>query len=143
MKSLEQSDAINCVFVDEGHSEVALGLHFRMCQISALVALLAKFNFEVVRYSQPYAFGIFHLNLQTVQNKAFQSSPEFSGTYPSSCDVRSICSLTRGDFLNVYLHCGLQAVFVMITVLQSSVDFLCKNSSIRQKPTLCSAISFV
>ena len=63
----------------------------------------------------------------TVQNETFQSIPELSGTSRSSFDVKSISSITREDFSNVYKCSGLQALFV--TVFYTPVDLLCKNSN--------------
>ena len=67
-----------------------------------------------------------HLNFKTGQNETFQSVPELSGTYRSCFDVKAISSITSEDFSEVYWYSGLQALFV--TVLQTSVDLLCKKS---------------
>ena len=53
-----------------------------------------------------------HLNFQTVKNETFHSVPELSGTYRGSFDVKSISSMTSGDFSDVYKYSGMQALFV-------------------------------
>ena len=67
-----------------------------------------------------------HLHFQTVQNETFHSVPELTGTCRSSFDVKPISSMTSENFSEVSWYSGLQALFV--TVFQTSVDFLCKNS---------------
>ena len=80
-------------------------------------------------FSEGYLFtgfyGMFQ-QFETVQNETFQSIPEVSGTCRSSLDVKSISSITREDFSNVYKCSGLQTLFV--AVIYTSVDLLCKNS---------------
>ena len=72
-----------------------------------------------------------HLNLQTVENETFQSSPAQSSVvhipwYTRVYEVKPTFGMTRGDFSEVYWHSGVQVLFV--TVFQTAVDPLCKNS---------------
>ena len=73
-----------------------------------------------------FGWGATLINLQTLENETFQSSPEFSCTYESSFEVKPTSGMTKSDFSEVYWYSGVQVVFV--TVFQTAVDPLCKNS---------------
>ena len=73
-----------------------------------------------------------HLNFQTVKNETFHSVPELSGTYRGSFDVKSISSMTSGDFSDVYKYSGMQALFVtgraLLFLFESSWKYM-KNDT--------------
>ena len=67
------------------------------------------------------------LNFKLLKMKLHRASQSsVTGTYRSSFDVKPISSMTSEDFSEVYWYSCLQALFV--TVLQTSVNFVCKNS---------------